>query len=114
MVTHVIEGGGTFELIYVALQSPDISRRRVQIRVCKEGHDVPTDRLHERWVRSLSFLPWFARRAHEIAIFDNSGVNPILVAKGGSGVMSWLVPSGAVFPELRLAMEAEFPELNAA
>jgi predicted ABC-type ATPase len=114
MVTQVTEGGGTFELIYIALRSADVSRRRVQIRVCKDGHDVPTDRLHERWARSLSFLPWFARRAHEVAIFDNSDANPVLVAKGSGGTMSWLAPRESVFPELRLALEAEFPELRPA
>jgi predicted ABC-type ATPase len=112
MVTEIINSGGRFELIYLALCSPEVSRERVSIRVRKDGHDVPVDRLKERWQRSLSFLPWFASRASEVVIFDNSGAEPLLVAKGGNGRLIWRVPPETVFPELRLALQAEFPELS--
>jgi predicted ABC-type ATPase len=112
MVTEVLEKGGAFEMFYLALKSPELSEKRVRIRVRKLGHDVPVDRLKERWQRSLSFLPWFARRATNIFVFDNSGEAPVIVAKGGGGALRWHVDPESVFPELRLALESEFPELK--
>lgn len=112
LVSEVLENGGAFEMFYVALNSPELSEKRVRIRVRKFGHDVPVDRLRERWQRSLTFLPWFARRATNATVFDNSGEGPVIVAKGGGGVWRWQVEPSTVFPELRLALESEFPELK--
>lgn len=112
LVDQIIAGGGRFELFYVALRSYTLSQERVAIRVLKGGHDVPTERLVERWKRSLHFLPWFALRAHEVIIFDNSETAPVMLAKGGGGNMMWRVPQDAVFPELRLALQQAFLNLN--
>jgi predicted ABC-type ATPase len=112
MVGKVIAGGGRFELFYVALRSPAVSAQRVAYRVLKGGHDVPRERLEERWKRSLQFLPWFAQRADEVMVFDNSGVTSLLIAKGSAGSAIWRVSPDDVFPELRLALEQAFPTLK--
>ena len=72
VVERVLELGGTFNLIYVGLNSPMLSRQRVGLRVMKGGHDVPADKLESRWRKSLELLPWFAFRASHFWIFDNS------------------------------------------
>lgn len=108
MVSMVTKAGGRFELFYVALRSPEISRERVSLRVQKGGHDVPADRLKERWRRSLEFLPWFVGRADEVIIYDNSDEAPVMLAKGGGGVFSWCVPRSAIFSELLAALQLQF------
>jgi predicted ABC-type ATPase len=41
--------GGIFNLIYVGLRSPELSKQRVAIRVAKGGHPVPAEKLAGRW-----------------------------------------------------------------
>jgi predicted ABC-type ATPase len=72
VVEEVLAAGGRCFLIYVALNSPELSAQRVQRRVKEGGHDVPAAKLRERWERSLKLLPWFASRAHRFWVFDNS------------------------------------------
>ncbi len=112
MVEAVIEGGGRFELFYVALRSSTISCERIAARVRKGGHDVPSERVAERWGRSLKFLSWFAVRAHDMAIYDNSGTQPVLIAKGGGGKLDWSIAPGKIFAELRTVLHEAFPDLN--
>jgi predicted ABC-type ATPase len=80
--------GGIFNLIYVGLRSPELSRQRVAIRVAKGGHPVPEEKLAGRWQRSLEHLPWFASRADHFFIYDNSDSDPnrepALVAREGT------------------------------
>lgn len=72
VVEEVLTAEGRCFLIYVALNSPELSAQRVRRRVSEGGHDVPADKLRERWERSLKMLPWFASRAHRFWVFDNS------------------------------------------
>ena len=39
-------------LVYIALASPDIARERVAARVRRQGHDVPEEKIVQRWQRS--------------------------------------------------------------
>ncbi len=80
VVERVLELGGTFNLVYVGLNSPLLSRQRVGLRVMKGGHDVPEDKFESRWQKSLELLPWFAFRATRFWVFDNS--NPERFAGG--------------------------------
>ncbi len=110
VVTEVLQGGGKFELIYVALQSPDISRQRVALRVQKGGHDVPADRLHVRWTRSLEKLKWFAPKATRFSIYDNSSHPAVLLATGEYGRLKWQIARENVFPEMRTLLEDAFKD----
>lgn len=60
-------------LHFVGTDSPEINAGRVGIRVAEGGHDVPRDRIPDRYDRAMRLLP----RATEIAnlsyIYDNSG-----------------------------------------
>ncbi|NOS70193.1 MAG: hypothetical protein HOP33_09710 [Verrucomicrobia bacterium] len=87
VVEQLRRDGGMFNLIYVGLNSPELSRQRVAARVAKGGHPVPEEKLAGRWQRSLEHLPWFASRADHFFIFDNSDSNPdqepVLAAREG-------------------------------
>jgi len=77
--------GGIFNLIYVGLRSPELSRQRVARRVAQGGHPVPEEKLPGRWRRSLEHLPWFASRADHFYVYDNSDSDPnrepVLIAR---------------------------------
>lgn len=93
LVETVLDAGGFFGLIYVALKSPEIAVERIQQRVREGGHPVPDDKVHSRWTRSLANFPWFASRASQFFVFDNSDSNPQtgpkLIAYGCLGVVKW-------------------------
>ncbi|MFA6546203.1 MAG: zeta toxin family protein [Limisphaerales bacterium] len=100
LVERVRELRGRFYLIYVSLASPALSLERVRRRVSMGGHDVPAEKLGERWQRSLDNLTWFAREADDFWVFDNSDSNrtaPLLLAHG------WREDSGKLRIELHHA-----------
>jgi predicted ABC-type ATPase len=112
MVEAVIEGGGRFELFYAAVHRSGISWGRTAARVRNGGHDVPPDRVAERWKRSLTFLPWFAARAHGVMIDDNSAALRVSPARGGDGKLEWQSNQVEIFPELRAVLCEAFPNPN--
>lgn len=64
--------GFEFRLVYVILDAPELNVGRVDLRVRKGGHSVPTEKIKERWQRSLNQLPWFLNEADWALLFDNS------------------------------------------
>lgn len=62
-----------FRLVYITTKGPEINVARVEQRVRLGGHDVPEDKIRERWHRSMDNLPWFAARADRLVVADNSG-----------------------------------------
>ena len=68
-------------LTYVILNSPTLNIERVKLRVAKGGHDVATDKIVERYARSLQQLTWFLEQADQALIFDNSGNFPRLIGR---------------------------------
>lgn len=73
--------GFEVRLIYVLLRTPQMNVERVRLRVLREGHDVPTDKILGRHARSLAQLPWFLTAADRAYVFDNSGAAPRLIAE---------------------------------
>jgi predicted ABC-type ATPase len=96
LVERVRRLGGLFNLLYVNVASPDIAVRRITTRVQKGGHDVPTEKVVERFHRSLANLPWFANNANNCLIIDNSSYDPIVPAiiraRCVNGVLTHLDP----------------------
>lgn len=79
LVTLAKSLGFVFHLFYVMLDSPERNIDRVRARVLKGGHDVPTDKIVERYWRSLDQLPWFLEQADLAEVYDNSSSEPRLV-----------------------------------
>ncbi len=80
-LSELCTGGYEFHLVYVYLASPALAVERVEARVRKGGHDVPSDVVRRRYVRSLSNLfSLYVPLARTWRILDNSGRRPRLVA----------------------------------
>lgn len=58
------------------------------MRVAKGGHNVPEEKIRERYTRSLAQLPWFLVHADEAWIFDNSGAAARLIGEKTGGTIS--------------------------
>ncbi len=59
-------------LIFIGLDSVELSVGRVKHRVDTGGHDVPDDKLHARFPRTLANLRAAIPIADEVFLFDNS------------------------------------------
>ncbi len=72
-------------LYYVATEDPEINISRVRYRVKMHGHDVPEDKIVERYFRSLDLLVNAIRLSDRAYIFDNSSQNRIWLAEVTDG-----------------------------
>ncbi len=86
---------------YVVLDNPLRNVERVRARVAGGGHNVPEDKIVERYHRSLEQMSWFLAAADRALIYDNSGDRPIKVARKADGVVTALHP---LFPALESAL----------
>ncbi|MGH7826308.1 MAG: AAA family ATPase [Candidatus Binatia bacterium] len=57
---------------YVGLSSPELHIARVQTRVRRGGHDIPAERIHERYERSRLNLIALLPRLTALRVYDNS------------------------------------------
>lgn len=68
-------------LYYIATDDPAINIQRVQNRVSAGGHDVPDEKVRQRYYRSLDLLSDAIRQSYRAFIFDNSGEESFLLAE---------------------------------
>jgi predicted ABC-type ATPase len=93
--------GFEVRLIYILLNSAELSVERVKLRVGKGGHHVPTTKIRQRRERSLRQLPWFLKNSDLAWIFDNSGARPAQIAQK---VGNTIVVDPAALPEIEEAV----------
>jgi predicted ABC-type ATPase len=70
-------------LYFVATESPEINVGRVKTRAATGGHDVPDDKVRERYARCLRLVRDVLPYAHRAYFFDNSGAAPVWLAEFG-------------------------------
>lgn len=85
LVSYARDRGFEFWLIYVVLDSEERNIERVRIRAKSGGHDVPVDKIRDRYWRSISQFPWFLDNADRAWVHDNSEAAPRLIARKVSG-----------------------------
>jgi predicted ABC-type ATPase len=68
-------------LYFIATDSPAVNVGRVKMRVAAGGHDVPEDKIVERYGRCLRLVREALAHAHRAFLFDNSGANPVWLAE---------------------------------
>ena len=82
-------------LYFVALESSDANRDRVHNRAELGGHDVPEDKIRDRYERSMQLLTSALEASYRAFLFDNS-IQPVWLAE--------LTPKGTL--ELRVGRES--------
>ena len=88
LVEHAKLRGFESWLIYVVLDSEERNIERVKIRAKSGGHDVPVDKIRERYWRSIQQFPWFLDNADRAWVYDNSDIEPKLIARKQDGRIS--------------------------
>ncbi|HKY85874.1 MAG TPA: zeta toxin family protein [Pseudorhodoplanes sp.] len=77
-----------FRFTYVILDSPARSIERIRLRVAKGGHNVPSEKVIERYGKSLKQMPWFLNQADRALMFDNSDSSPTMIAQKKGAVIT--------------------------
>ncbi len=72
-------------LYFVATDDPEINLARVRQRVLEGGHDVPPDKVVERYYRSIELLDDAVAASNRAYIFDNSGAQHRWIAEVTDG-----------------------------
>jgi len=58
--------------IYILTANPDINVARVQLRVVQGGHDVPEDKIRQRYERAIKLIPELVEICDVMHIYDNT------------------------------------------
>ncbi len=67
-------------LLFFWLNSIELAKQRVQIRVSEGGHDIPIDVIERRYSRGLkNFFKIYLPICDNVMLFDNSNKLPVLV-----------------------------------
>jgi predicted ABC-type ATPase len=64
--------GYTAVLFFIGIENPEISDERVAMRVLKGGHDVPEDKIMERYPRVMKNLQRALAELSNVRVYDNS------------------------------------------
>lgn len=79
-------------LVYVGVDSAELSLERVRSRVEDGGHAVPLDAIRRRHPDSLAKLPEALQLSNRAYVFDNSARKRRLLMIRESGMVRYLIP----------------------
>ena len=77
--------GQGLNIIFCGLSSPEKHLERVASRVANGGHNIPEEKIRDRWIKSISNMAILIPRCNGIKVYDNSNdlidgkPNPILL-----------------------------------
>lgn len=86
-VSKIVNLGYDAYLYFVCIDSPEVNISRVNNRVDKGGHEVPEDKIIDRYYRTLENLHLVLPHCYRAYLFDNSGKNHVLIAEVYKGNM---------------------------
>lgn len=72
LLKDAAQSGHRLHLWFCGLESPDLHLRRVRARVTKGGHDIPEEKIRERWSGSRENLIRLLPCIHHLRVYDNS------------------------------------------
>jgi len=81
LIRKAIGKGYKVYLYFVSTEDPIINVKRVEGRVAAGGHDVPHNKIIERYDRTMNNLYEAVKLSYRAYIFDNSGKTTIKIAE---------------------------------
>jgi predicted ABC-type ATPase len=76
------DAGYEITLLFFYLNSMELAKERVKIRVSKGGHDIPENVIERRYLRGLENFWKYKTQSNNWYLYDNSENEPILVCDG--------------------------------
>ena len=95
-IERAIKEGYKVYLYFISTESPEINLKRIEGRVKAGGHDVPAEKVVQRYERTMQNLLPALRLSYRAYLFDNSGIETIKVAEkytDGSIFLEEKIPS---------------------
>lgn len=86
-ISNVVNAGYSAYLYFICTDSPVVNVSRVHNRVEKGGHEVPENKIIDRYSRALNNLHLAIEHCYRAYIFDNSGKEQILITEVFKGVV---------------------------
>jgi predicted ABC-type ATPase len=69
-------------LIFFWLNSVELAKQRVKVRVNEGGHNIPEDVIERRYIRGIKNLfEIYLKNCDNVMLFDNSNKLPVLIAE---------------------------------
>jgi predicted ABC-type ATPase len=72
LLDQASRSGHRLHVWFCGLASPDLHLQRVRSRVAHGGHDIPEEKIRERWTRSRENLIRLLPRIDHLRLYDNS------------------------------------------
>ncbi|HEU5123050.1 MAG TPA: zeta toxin family protein [Verrucomicrobiae bacterium] len=72
---QAVQSGYAVVICFVGIDDAEVSEQRVAMRVSQGGHDVPSEKLVERFPRTLTNLAKAIRELPCVLVFDNGDLN---------------------------------------
>ena len=72
LLQEAARAGHRLHIWFCGLESPDLHLRRVRARVARGGHDIPEEKIRERWNSSRENLIRLLPHIHHLRVYDNS------------------------------------------
>lgn len=72
LLERALDAGSEVRIWYAGLATPELHLARVKARVSRGGHDIPEQRIRERYDKSRANLIRLLPRLTELVVFDNS------------------------------------------
>ena len=72
LLHEALRAGIEVRMWFVGLSSPELHMARVRARVARGGHDIPEEKIRERYDRSRINLIELMPRLTELRVYDNS------------------------------------------
>lgn len=73
--------GYKLQFVYITTRDAAVNVSRIENRVVKGEHDVPEEKVRSRYHKSMNLLPKAMQIVDTGLVYDNSGEEPILIAK---------------------------------
>lgn len=67
-----LDKGVEVRVLFCGLSSPELHLKRVAARVGKGGHDIPEEKIRQRWSSSIHNLMTLIPRCSAVMVYDNS------------------------------------------
>lgn len=72
LLARALELGVEVQIFFCGLSSPELHIQRVAERVGKGGHDIPEEKIRQRWHGSIHNLIMLIPHCTDVTVFDNS------------------------------------------
>ena len=85
LIARAKKAGYFIECYYVLTADPELNLFRIKARVLNGGHNVPFDKVRERYYKSLERIPTLISHCDRICIIDNTKEPSIIYLKETNG-----------------------------